>query len=159
MPMTLDKLKAAVKKLHRIQRFTSYTMLKPKSVLEHCARVAIIYEYLGGKEVFAALMHDLPEAFLGFDPPSPIKAKIPAIKEFERLDEHCVKFQDEAEEKLCKLADGMELLLDLKEQQQLGNQTPELLDVHDEVLQEVMDRANALGKKSEVKKLLKELTK
>lgn len=159
MEKSFPKLKQAIKRLHRVTRFTSYTMIKPKSVLEHSARVAMIYQYLGGTEVFAALMHDVSEAFLGFDCPSPIKAQIPGIKEFELLPDHCVPFLDEGEKKLCKLCDGIELLIDLKEQQSLGNRTPELMSIHDEVLDEVMERAKELGRKSEIKKLIQDLIK
>lgn len=159
MDFTFIKLKQVINRLHRVSRFTSYTMIKPKSVLEHSARVAMLYQYLGGKEVFAALMHDMSEAFLGFDCPSPVKAKIPAIKEFELLPEHSIQFISDDEKKLCKLCDGIELLIDLKEQQSLGNQTTELMEIYDQVIEEVMERAKALGRKSEIKKLIQELTK
>lgn len=153
--MNLEQLKLGMG-LHRIRRFSSHTMTEPKSVLEHVARTAFIYAYLGGKDILAALSHDNSEAALGFDPPSPIKKEIPAIKEYEL--KFKMPFSSEDEEALCKLADGLELILDLIEQQQLGNRTPKLLDVYNEVLEETMDRARKLGKKLEVKKLLKELT-
>lgn len=155
--MNAIQLKLALKRLHRIPRFNSYIMTKPKSVLEHSARTAILYHFLGGKEIFPALMHDYSEAVLGFDPPSPIKEQIPEIKAFELKPENCIPFEDEKEKDLCKLCDGIELLLDLKEQQQLGNTTPELLNIYDDVLQEVMDKAKKLGKRSEIKKLINDL--
>lgn len=155
--MTLEQLKLSLKRLHRIPRFNSYTMTKPKSVLEHSARTAILFHYLGGKELIQALMHDYSEAVLGFDPPSPIKEQIPAIKEFELRPENCIPFEQEKEKELCKLCDGVELLLDLKEQQQLGNNTPELLNIYDDVLQEVMDKAKKLDRRNEIKKLINSL--
>lgn len=153
--ITLEHLKLA-SKLHRIPRFNSYTLTKAKSVLEHSARVAFIYEYLGGTDLLAALSHDLSEAALGFDPPSPIKKLIPGIKEYE--EQFQPKFTDQEQKDLCKLADGIELILDLIEQQQLGNHAPQLLDIYNEVLEETMERAKKLGKKAEVKKLMKDLT-
>jgi len=155
--MNSKQLKMAMKRMHRIPRFNSYIMTKPKSVLEHSARTAILYHFLGGKEVWPTLMHDYSEAVLGFDPPSPIKEQIPEIKAFELKPENCFPFEDEKEKDLCKLCDGIELLLDLKEQQQLGNNTPELIDIYDEVLQEVMGKAQKLGRKTEIKKLINDL--
>jgi len=155
--LTLSQLKIAMKRLHRIPRFNSYIMTKPKSVLEHSARVAIIYHYLGGKEIFQALMHDYSEAVMGFDPPSPIKELIPEIKAFELLPDNCFLFTEDKEKDLCKLCDGIELLIDLKEQQQLGNNTPELINIFDDVLVEVMDKAKKLGRRTEVKKLINDL--
>lgn len=153
------QLKIILKRLHRIPRFNSYIMTKPKSVLEHSARTAIIYQYLGGKELLPALLHDMSEGFLGFDPPSPIKADIPGIKEYESRPEHQLPFSNDLEKDLCKLADEMELLLDLKEQQSLGNSTQELLDIYDNVLEEVMEKAKKLGKKTIVKKILHDMGK
>lgn len=155
MSLTIDQLKLS-NQLHKIPRFNSYTLTKAKSVLEHSARVAFIYEYLGGTDVLAALAHDLSEAALGFDPPSPIKKAIPEIKTFEKKYE--IAFSTTEQKALCKLADGIELILDLIEQQQLGNRTPALIDVYDEVLEETMERAKQLGRKSEIKKLIKDLT-
>jgi 5'-deoxynucleotidase YfbR-like HD superfamily hydrolase len=155
--MTLDQLKLALRKLHKIPRLNGHILTKTKSVLEHSARVAMIYQFLGGKEVFQALMHDYSEAVLGFDPPSPIKEKIPAIREFENLPENKIPFEDKNEYLICKIADSLELLLDIKEQQQLGNSTPEIMEMHDQVLEELMEKAAALGRKNEIKKLIQKL--
>lgn len=155
--LSLEQLKLALKKLHKIPRLNGHILTKPKSVLEHSARVAILYHYLGGKEVFPALMHDYSEAVLGFDPPSPIKDKIPGIREFEKLPENHIPFADENEYVVCKIADNLELLLDIKEQQQLGNSTPEIMEMHDLVLEELMERAAKVNRKAEIKKLIQKL--
>lgn len=149
--MNLDQLIAGLS-LHKVSRFQTYLLNQPKSVAEHSARVAMLYAFLGGKEILPALMHDSEEAITS-DIPGPIKKDLIGLEKY--TEEYRIPFKDPAEKELCKLADILELVLDLLEQQQLGNQNPKLMDVYEETLSDVIERAKKLGKKGEVNKILR----
>lgn len=151
--MNLDQLKAAMS-LHLIDRFATHSINYRKSVAEHSFRVALLYSYLGGTEVLSALTHDSEESVTG-DIPSPTKKHLSGLESLEK--HYRVNFQDPKEKDLCKLCDELELVLDLIEQQQSGNNSPKLMNIYDEALDSVREKAKQLNKLSEVKKLIKEL--
>jgi 5'-deoxynucleotidase YfbR-like HD superfamily hydrolase len=153
--LTFEQLKLALK-LHIIQRFQTHRLQQRKSVGEHSFRVAVIYDYLGGTETIAALCHDIEEAETG-DIPSPAKAHIKGLEYFEKLRP---EFKDKTQKKLAKLADKLELVLDLREQlDDVGKLPKRLMEIYEEELELVYDLAKELNKIKEVKQLLKDLAK
>jgi len=62
------------------------------SVAEHCVRVSVLIEKLGGCawEQLAGLLHDASEAYL-VDLPTPVKRSMPDYDRFEREVEACVE--------------------------------------------------------------------
>lgn len=115
--------------------------------------MAALYAFLGGKEVIAALCHDIEESITG-DLPSPIKKDLQGLEKYEALRPD---FTDPQEKKLGKLADKLELVLDLREQlDDIGRLPRKLMEVYENELEAVLDIAKELGKTKEVKKLLKE---
>jgi len=149
--MDIDQLKAGLS-LHKVSRFQTYLLAQPKSVAEHSFRVGLLYSYLGGTEILAAFGHDLEEAITS-DIPGPIKAELSGLDKY--IDKYRLVFSEKKEKDLCKLADLLELVLDLIEQQMLGNQSPDLMGVYEDTLEEVMDRAKKLGLKTEVRKIIR----
>lgn len=149
--MNIEKLFAGLN-LHKVRRFQTYLLTAPKSVAEHSARVAMLYSYLGGKEVLPALMHDAEESITS-DIPGPLKKHLTGLEPF--VEKYRVAFEDPKEKDLCKLADLLELVLDLIEQQLIGNSSPDLMAVYEETLEEVLNKASKLNKKTDVKKILK----
>ena len=153
--MTLDQLKLALN-LHNIRRFPTHRLMQPKSVAEHSFRVGALYAYLGGTEIIAALCHDIEEAITG-DLPSPIKKDLQGLEKFEALRP---AFFDTHQKKLGKLADKLELVLDLKEQLEDSGRLPKrLMDIYEDELEMAMDLAKELGKTKEVKQLIKGVTR
>lgn len=151
--LSLDQLKLALN-LHVIRRFQTHRLQQPKSVAEHSFRMAAIYSYLGGKELLPAMLHDLEESVTG-DLPSPIKKDLKGLEKYESLRPN---FETDAEKKLAKVADKLELLLDLREQlEDTGRLPKRLLEVYEAEMETVLDLAKELGKSKEVKKLLKDL--
>jgi 5'-deoxynucleotidase YfbR-like HD superfamily hydrolase len=147
--MNLDQLKLALR-LHRVRRFQTHHLLEPMSVAEHSLRVASLYSYLGGKELLAAMAHDLEEAITG-DLPSPIKKDLQGLEKYEAMRP---QFQDATEKKLGKLADKLDLLLHIRNQVKYS---PELLEIYETEYEILMDLSRELGKTKDVKKLLKEV--
>lgn len=155
MGLTLEQLKLALN-LHNVKRFQAHRMLQPKSVAEHSLRVGAIYSFLEGKELMPALFHDLEESVTG-DLPSPIKKDLQGLEKFEALRP---PFEDAKEKKLGKLADKLELILDLQEQlDDTGVLPRKLRSIFDDEKELAFEIAKDLGKLSEVKKLLKDLGK
>lgn len=152
--LTLEQLKLALN-LHNIRRFQTHRMQASKSVAEHSFRMAVVYTYLGGTEILAALSHDIEEAHTG-DLPSPIKKHLKGLEYFEAMRP---QFQDLMQQKLGKLADKLELILDLREQlEDTGRLPKKLMDIYETELDAAKDIAKELGKLKEVNKLLKELS-
>lgn len=152
--MTLDQLKLAMG-LHNVRRFQTHRLQSPKSVAEHSFRVATIYDFLGGTELIAALCHDIEEA-LTSDIPSPIKKELQGLEKFEALRP---QFMDPLQKRLGKLADKLELVLDLREQlEDTGRLPKKLMRIYEDELEIAMEIARELGKTKEVKKLLREIT-
>jgi len=153
--INLEQLKLAMN-LHNVQRFQTHRLQQPKSVAEHSFRVFFIYAYLGGKELIAAAGHDLEEAETG-DIPSPAKKKMSGLDKFEAMRP---QFEDAKEARLGKLADKLDLVLDLREQlEDTGTLPRKLRTIYEDELELVMDIAKELGKVKEVKQLLKDLQK
>lgn len=153
--LNLEQLKLVLN-LHNIQRFQTHRLQSPKSVAEHSFRMGMIYAFLGGKELLAAFAHDTEESITG-DIPGPIKKHIQGLDKFEQLRP---AFNDTFEKKLAKLADKLELILDLQEQLDDNGRLPKkLMNIYDEEKEMAFDIAKELGKLNEVKKLLKELNK
>lgn len=151
--MNLEQLKLALN-LHCIRRFQTHRLQLPKSVAEHSFRMALIYAYLGGKEIVPALAHDLEESITS-DIPSPVKKELKGLEKFESLRP---EFQDLTEKRLAKLADKLELVFDLREQlDDTGKLPRKLMQIYEDELDAALDIAKELGKSKEVKKLLKEL--
>jgi len=152
--LTLEQLKLALN-LHNVRRFQTHRLQASKSVAEHSFRVASLYAYLGGKEVLPALMHDIEEAETG-DLPSPIKKHLTGLERYEVLRP---VFENKNEGRLGKLADKLELVLDLREQlEDVGRLPKRLMDIYETELEMAMDIAKELGIAKEVKKLLKEIS-
>lgn len=153
--LTLEQLKLSLS-LHNIRRFQTHRLQSPKSVAEHSFRMGMIYSYLGGKELIAAFGHDAEESLTG-DLPSPIKKDLQGLEKFESLRP---QFQDSMEKQLGKLADKLELVLDLQEQlDDTGMLPKKLRTIYEDEKELVFDIAKDLGKLTDVKKLLKELSK
>lgn len=153
--LTLDQLKLSLN-LHNIRRFQTHRLQSPKSVAEHSFRMGMIYSYLGGKELIAAFGHDAEEALTG-DLPSPIKKDLQGLEKFEALRP---QFEDVIEKKLGKLADKLELILDLQEQlDDTGTLPKKLRIIFEDEKEMAFDIAKDLGKLADVKKLLRELSK
>lgn len=151
--LTLEQLKLAMS-LHNIQRFQTHRLQSPKSVAEHSFRVGMLYAYLGGKEYIPAFGHDLEEAITG-DLPSPVKKHLKGLEEFEKIRP---QFLNTEEKKLSKIADKLELLLDLKEQlNDTGRLPKKLMDIYETEMEMLFDLSKDSGKLKEVKQLLKEL--
>jgi 5'-deoxynucleotidase YfbR-like HD superfamily hydrolase len=131
-------------------------MVQSKSVAEHSFRVAALYAYLGGTEILAALLHDSEEALTG-DLPSPIKKNLKGLEMYEAMRP---QFQNDAEKKLGKLCDRLELVLDLREQlDDVGRLPKKLMAIYEDELEMALDLAKEIGKLKEVKQLLKEVGK
>lgn len=155
MPLSLEQLKLALN-LHNVNRFQAHRMLQPKSVAEHSLRVGAIYNYLGGNELMPALFHDLEESITG-DLPSPIKKDLQGLEKYEAMRP---QFEDAKEKRLGKLADKLELILDLQEQLDDTGVLPKKLRIIFEDEKELaFDIAKELGKAKEVKQLLRDLNK
>lgn len=151
--MNLEQLKLALN-LHLIQRFQTHRMQQKKSVAEHSFRVGALYSYLGGKELEAAYNHDLEEAVTG-DLPSPIKKDLQGLEKYEAMRP---AFSSDYEKKLGKIADKLELVLDLKEQMEESGHLPKrLLIIYEDELDSALDLAKEIGKIKEVKQLLKDI--
>jgi len=152
--INLDQLKLALN-LHVVRRWQTHRLQQTKSVAEHSFRVAAIYAYLGGKEVLAAMCHDIEEAVTS-DIPSPIKKNLKGLEMYESLRP---SFQNADEKKLGKIADKLELVLDLREQlDDIGRLPKLLMEIYETELEAVLDLSKELGKTKEVKKLLKDLS-
>lgn len=118
--------------------------------------MGMIYAYLGGKELIAAFGHDTEEAITG-DLPSPIKKDLQGLEKFENMRP---SYQDPNEKKLGKLADKLELVLDLQEQlDDTGRLPKKLMIIYEDEKEMVLEIAKELGKLAEVKKLLRDLNK
>lgn len=155
MSLNLEQLKLALG-LHNVQRFQTHRLQIPKSVAEHSFRVGALYSFLGGKELKPAFFHDLEEAITG-DLPSPIKKDLQGLDKFEAIRP---EFEDQREKKLGKLADKLELVLDLQEQlDDTGRLPKKLMIIYEDEKDLVFELAKELGKLSEVKKLLRDLNK
>jgi len=153
--MNLNQLQLALS-LHNIRRFQTHRMVQSKSVAEHSFRVAALYAYLGGTEILAALLHDSEEALTG-DLPSPIKKNLKGLEMYEAMRP---QFQSDAEKKLGKLCDRLELVLDLREQlDDVGRLPKKLMAIYEDELEMALDLAKEIGKLKEVKQLLKEVGK
>lgn len=153
--LTLSQLKLILN-LHNIRRFQTHRLQSPKSVAEHSFRMGMLYSFLGGKEMIPALGHDAEEAITG-DIPSPAKKHIKGLEYFESMRP---AFEDEKEKRLAKLADKLELVLDLREQLEDNGKLPKrLMQVYEDELELVHEIAKELGKSKEVKQLLKDLNK
>lgn len=155
MSLTLEQLKLALN-LHNVRRFQAHRMVQAKSVAEHSFRVASVYAYLGGKEILPAMLHDLEESITG-DLPSPIKKDIKGLEKFEAVRP---PFEDPIEKKLGKLADKLELILDLQEQlDETGVLPRSLRRIYDDEKELAFEIAKEIGKLKEVKQLLRDLNK
>lgn len=153
--MNLQQLQLALN-LHNIRRFPTHRLMQSKSVAEHSFRVAAIYAFLGGKEILAAMAHDIEEAATG-DIPSPVKKGLTGLDVYEAMRP---AFEDEREKKLGKLSDKLELVLDLREQlEDVGRLPKRLLSIYEEEMEMALDMAKELGKLKEVKLMLKEVGK
>lgn len=151
--MTLDQLKLAMN-LHNIRRFQTHRLQVPKSVAEHSFRVAAIYDFLGGTELMAALCHDIEEAITG-DVPSPVKKDLTGLEKYEDMRP---AFMDPLQKRLGKLADKLELVLDLREQlEDTGRLPKKLMRIYEDELEIALEISRELGKTKEVKKLLREI--
>lgn len=153
--MTKEQLKLALN-LHNIRRFQTHRLQVPKSVAEHSFRVAAIYAFLGGKEILPAMLHDIEESITG-DVPSPVKKDLQGLEKYEAMRP---TFESSTEKKLGKVADKLELVLDLREQlEDTGRLPRRLMDIYESELEAAMDLAKELDKAKEVKALLKDLSK
>ena len=153
--MTLEQLRLAMN-LHNIRRFQTHRLQSPKSVAEHSFRMGMIYEYLGGKELIAAFGHDLEEAITG-DLPSPIKKDLKGLDKYEDMRP---KYEDKREARLGKLADKLELVLDLQEQLDDNGRLPKkLMLIYEDEKELALEIAKEIDKVQEVKKLLRDLSK
>ena len=153
--LTVEQLKLALS-LHNIRRFQTHRLQAPKSVAEHSFRMGMIYSFLGGKELIAAFGHDLEESITG-DLPSPIKKDIQGLEKFEALRP---SYQDPLEKKLGKLADKLELVLDLQEQlDDTGILPKKLRTIYEDEKELAFDIAKDLNKLKEVKQLLRDVNK
>lgn len=151
--MNLEQLKLALN-LHNIRRFQTHRLQSPKSVAEHSFRVLALYAFLGGREFLAAAFHDAEEAVTG-DLPSPIKKELKGLEKFEAMRP---QFVEPTEAKLGKLADKLELVIDLREQlEDTGKLPRKLMEIYESEWEQVLEYARELGKIKEIKKLLKEL--
>lgn len=155
MGLSLEQLKLALN-LHNVRRFQAHRMLQPKSVAEHSFRVASVYAYLGGKEILPAMLHDLEESITG-DLPSPIKKDLQGLDKFEAIRP---AFEDAQQKRLGKLADKLELILDLQEQlDDTGVLPKKLRRIYEDEKELAFEIAKELGKLTEVKQLLRDLNK
>lgn len=152
--MNLEQLKMTMN-LHNVRRFQTHRLQASKSVAEHSFRVAALYHYLGGKEIIPALLHDIEES-LTSDIPSPIKKNLKGLEMYEDMRP---QFEDKKEQRLGKLADKLELVLDLREQlEDTGRLPKRLMDIYETELENALDISKELGIAKEVKKLLREIS-
>jgi len=152
--MNLDQLKMAMN-LHNVRRFQTHRLQASKSVAEHSFRVAALYAFFGGKEILPALLHDIEESITS-DIPSPVKKNLKGLEIYEAMRP---QFEDIKEQRLGKLADKLELVLDLREQlSDVGRLPKGLMDIYEAELELALDIAKELGIAKEVKKLLKEIS-
>lgn len=151
----LPQLKLALR-LRNVSRFQTHRLQVNQKVDQHSFRATAIYSYLGGKELEAMLFHDLEESVTG-DLPTPVKKEIQGLEKFEALRP---QFEDAQEKKLGKLADLLELVIDLREQLlEVGRLPPALMEIYEAELDRAKDLAKGLNKTSEVNKLLREIGK
>jgi 5'-deoxynucleotidase YfbR-like HD superfamily hydrolase len=151
--LTIEQLKHAMN-LRNVSRFQTHRLQHRQMVDQHSFRATLIYVFLGGKELMPMLLHDLSETITG-DLPSPIKKDLKGLEKFEEIEP---KFQDSQEKRLAKVADKLELVLDLREQlNDIGKLPKRLMDIYETELENALDIAKELGKAKEVKQLLKEL--
>ena len=121
--LTLDQFKLSMT-LRNVSRFQTHRLQHRQMVDQHSFRAAAIYIYLGGKEPIPMLFHDIDEALTG-DLPSPIKKDLKGLEKFEDMRP---PFEDKKEARLGKLADKLELILDLQEQLDDTGTLPKKLD-------------------------------
>lgn len=153
MSISFEQLKLALS-LHNIQRFQTHRIVKPKSVAEHSFRVAAIYTFLGGKDYLAALFHDIEESITG-DIPGPVKPLLQGLQQFESLRP---VFSNEREKQICKVADKMELVLDLGEQCGSPEFLPaKLLHIYENEYNECIKLASEVGVMGQLTSILKDL--
>lgn len=152
--LTKEQLKLAMN-LHVVRRFQTHRLQQAKSVAEHSFRVAVLYAYLGGTEILPALLHDAEESITG-DIPSPAKKLLKGLEHFEAMRP---PFSEPLQKRLGKLADKLELVLDLREQLEDNGKLPKrLMQVYEDELEQVYEIAKEVNKQKEVKQLLKELS-
>ena len=153
--MTIDQLKASLS-LDNVQRWQKHRKDNKKAVAIHAYKAALLYAYLGGKDIISMLTHDNDEVFTG-DIPSPAKKHIRGLEYFKKA---CVPFSCDYEKKLGKIADLLELVLELKEDlEQYGHLPKNLRSVYRQETKKLLQLAKAINKDKEVKYLLKEVVK
>lgn len=153
--MNIEQLRASLS-LDNVQRWQKHRKDNKKPVAVHAYKAALLYLFLGGKDIEAMLTHDNDEAFTG-DIPSPAKKHISGLEYFKKA---CVGFSSDYEKKLGKIADLLELIIELKEDlEQYGHLPRKLQSVYEEELDRVLELASEIGKIKEVKYLLKEVVK
>jgi len=153
--LTLEQFKLALT-LRNVTRFQTHRLQHRQMVDQHSFRATAIYIYLGGVEIVPMLFHDLNEAVTG-DLPSPIKKDLQGLEKFEDLQPG---FTDPAQKRLGKLADKLELVLDLREQlEDVGKLPKRLMSIYEDELDKALDIAKEIGKIKEVKHLLKEIAR
>lgn len=152
--MTLDQLKLSMN-LHNVRRFQTHRLQASKSVAEHSFRVAALYAYLGGKELLPAMLHDIEESITS-DIPSPVKKNLKGLEIYEAMRP---QFEDKKEQRLGKLADKLELVLDLREQlEETGRLPKKLMEIYENELDMAKEIAKELGITKELTKLLREIS-
>lgn len=153
--LTLEQFKLAMS-LRNVSRFQTHRLQHRQMVDQHSFRAVAIYIYLGGKELIPMIFHDIDEAITG-DLPSPIKKDLQGLEKFEAVRP---PFQEPLEKRLGKLADKLELILDLQEQlDDTGILPKKLRQIYEDEKEAAFDIAKELNKITEVKKLLKDLSK
>lgn len=153
--LNTGQLKLALN-LHNIQRFQTHRLQVRKSVAEHSFRALAIYVALGGTDLMAMAFHDIEESITG-DIPGPIKKHISGLDIFENLRPD---FSSYEEKRLGKLADKLELVLDLQEQHDDSGTLPTKLRlIYEEEKQMAEDIARELGILSKTRKLLRDLSR
>lgn len=154
--MGLNKYQLALAlNLRNVLRFQAHRLVHKQCVDQHSFRATILYHHFGGKEPMAMLTHDLEEAITG-DLPSPIKKYLTGLNLFESIR---IPFTDSKEEKLSKLCDKLELVLDLREQLDDNGQLPKkLMNIYEDEYDKVMELGKELGKEKEVKSLIKNVS-
>lgn len=141
--------------LHNVRRFQTHRLQASKSVAEHSFRVAALYAYLGGREVLPAMLHDIEESITS-DIPSPVKKNLKGLEIYEEMRP---QFEDKKEQRLGKLADKLELVLDLREQlEETGRLPKRLMDIYENELDLTKEIAKELGISKDLTKLLKEIS-
>lgn len=155
--MALNKFQLALALILRnVSRFQTHRLQHRQNVDQHSFRATMLYDFLGGTEHMAMLTHDIEEALTG-DLPSPAKAFIQGLDLFEKIR---VPFSNANEEKLGKLCDKLELILDLREQLDDTGRLPEkLMNIYENEYDKVMELAKELNKEKDVKSILKSASK